>query len=92
VIPSSAGLASLDIGGETLKPTDRNDWILRCWGRSCRSLAFEATIGPVPQEWDVYGARFGLDKDGAALIAARTATEMPVQNGDLRREWRAVKP
>jgi hypothetical protein len=92
VIPSSAGLASLDIGGETLKPTDRNDWILRCWGRSCRTLTFEATIGPVPQEWDVYGARFGLDKDGAALIAARTATEMPVQNGDLRREWRAVKP
>jgi hypothetical protein len=40
----------------------------------------------------VYATRFGLDKDGAALIGARTASETAVQNGDQRREWRPVTP
>lgn len=92
VIPAAAGLVSFDIGGETLKPTSAEEWILRCWGRTCRSIAFEATVGPTPQEWDVYGSRFGLGTDGATLIRARAPTETAVQNGDVRREWRSAKP
>jgi hypothetical protein len=92
VIPAAAGLVSLDIGGETLKPSGTDEWVLRCWGRTCRSFAFEATIGPTPQEWDVYATRFGLDKNSAAIIGARAADETAVQNGDQRREWRPVKP
>jgi len=92
VIPATAGLVSLDIGGETLKPSGKDEWVLRCWGRTCRSFTFEATVGPTPQEWDVYGTRFGLDKDGASLISARASDETAVQNGDQRREWRPVKP
>lgn len=91
VIPEAAGLVALNIGGETLKPSGAGDWVLRCWGRACRSIAFEATVGLSPVEWDVYGSRFGLGADGAALAGARTASETPLQSGDLRREWRAVK-
>jgi hypothetical protein len=91
VIPEAAGLVALHIGGETLKPDAAGDWVVRCWGRACRSFALEATVGATPQKWDVYGTRFGLGAEAAAFLQARASSETPLQTGDLRREWRAVE-
>ena len=67
-------------------------YLLRCYGRACDGLEVEVNlVGSEPLQALVVDYSLGLPEAGATLLAARPATAVSYQEGDLTVVWRKVE-
>ncbi|MBY0421048.1 MAG: hypothetical protein K2Q06_02010, partial [Parvularculaceae bacterium] len=90
-IPESAEATALSAGGAAVAFDKKGSRALRCTGRACADFTIEATIELRKTAFDLYAFRYGLDAAGAPLLAARPATDTPLQMGDGRRVWSRIE-
>lgn len=83
-IPDEAAAIEATIGGKPMRFDEKGAMTIRCAGRACAKFEARVVVGRTPSEWTIYGVRYGLGADGAALAAARPASAIPVHNGDVR--------
>ena len=83
-IPEAARLTGVSQSGRPAKVEATGEVIFYCLGRACDGAEFEVTLGArEPADWLVFGGRFGLPEEAAALVAARPDWTTPIQNGDV---------
>jgi len=93
VYDSDTKLTAAQLNAQTFDPEDGVPNTYLCQGRACRDVrlevAFEAS-NPAP-ELSIYAARFGLDAQSAALLAARPDSATARQAGDTRMVIKTIR-
>lgn len=92
-IPEGVQVESAAFGGLPVPPTDIGEYsFLQVATLGPQGADFEVVLGPgAPQEWYVVDRSPGLPPGGEALRAARPATAVAFQDGDITLVSRKVK-